>query len=85
MCVLCSRNCGLRVDVADSRITAVRADAANPITHGYVCNKAFAIGAYVRHGERVTHPLRRRPDGGFDRIGWDAVCPERAASGRHLT
>ena len=32
VCVLCSHNCGLRVDVAAGRIAAVRPDRENPIT-----------------------------------------------------
>jgi len=66
VCVLCSHNCGLRVDVEDGRIVAVRGDETNPITKGYVCNKAFGIAHYVEHGDRVRHPLRRRPDGTFE-------------------
>ena len=60
ICVLCSHNCGVRVDVEDGRITAVRADEHNPITHGYICNKGFQITRYVEHKQRVEHPLRRR-------------------------
>lgn len=79
VCVLCSHNCGLRVDVAGGRITAVRADATSPITHGYVCNKAFSIGHYVQHAQRVEHPLKRRADGTFERIGWQQAIAEIAA------
>jgi anaerobic selenocysteine-containing dehydrogenase len=79
VCVLCSHNCALRVDVAGNRIVAVRADASSPITRGYVCNKAFSIPAYVEHGQRVRHPLRRRSDGSFERVGWDAAVREIAA------
>ena len=79
VCVLCSHNCGLRLDVADNHITAIRADETNPITHGYVCNKAFSIQHYVEHGQRVQHPMRRRPDGGFERISWDTAVAEIAA------
>ena len=43
VCVLCSHNCGLRVDVEGGRITEVRADESNPITRGYVCNKGFQV------------------------------------------
>ena len=78
-CVLCSHNCGLRVDVRGGEIAAVRADAHNPITEGYVCNKAFSIPAYVRHAQRTQHPLRRRPDGTFERISWDTAISEIAA------
>lgn len=79
VCVLCSHNCGLRVDVRGGRIVAVRGDETNPITHGYVCNKAFSIGHYVDHGDRVRRPLRRRPDGTFEEIGWDTAIAEIAA------
>ncbi len=79
LCVLCSHNCGVRVDVEDGCITAVRADETNPITEGYICNKAVSIPAYVRHAQRVEHPLRRRPDGSFERISWDVAITEIAA------
>ncbi len=79
ICVLCSHNCGVRVDVADGRIVAVRADETNPITSGYICNKAVSIPSYVEHAQRVTHPLRRRPDGSFERIAWDVAIAEIAA------
>ncbi|HET9061902.1 MAG TPA: hypothetical protein VFO62_01315, partial [Candidatus Binatia bacterium] len=43
VCVLCSHNCGIRVDVADGRIVEVRPDESNPITAGYICNKAVTV------------------------------------------
>ncbi len=79
VCVLCSHNCGIRVDVHDGRIVDVRADETNPISKGYICNKAFSIQHYVEHGDRVPYPMRRRPDGGFDEIDWDTAINEIAA------
>jgi anaerobic selenocysteine-containing dehydrogenase len=79
VCVLCSHNCGLRVDVEDGRIAAVRADERNAITHGYVCNKAFAVPHYAHHAQRLEHPLRRRGDGSFEPISWDVAIAEIAA------
>jgi anaerobic selenocysteine-containing dehydrogenase len=79
VCVLCSHNCGIRVDVKGGRITAVRGDETNPISRGYVCNKAFAIAHYVEHGDRVRHPMRRRPDGTFEQIDWDTAIREVGA------
>src|SRR5438445_10729094 len=79
ICVLCSHNCGVRVDVAGGRITAVRADETNPITTGYICNKGFSIPSYVNHPERVAHPLRRTADGRFEPIEWDVAIAEIAA------
>jgi hypothetical protein len=79
VCVLCSHNCGIRVDVKDNRITAVRGDETNPISKGYVCNKAFSIQHYVEHGDRVPYPMRRRPDGTSEEIDWDTAITEIAA------
>ncbi len=79
VCVLCSHNCGLRVDVAGGRITGVRADESSPITKGYICNKAFSIHHYVEHAQRLEHPLRRRSDGTFERITWEQAIAEIAA------
>jgi anaerobic selenocysteine-containing dehydrogenase len=79
VCVLCSHNCGIRVDVRGGRIAAVRGDESSPITTGYVCNKAFAIAAYVEHAQRVEFPLKRTPGGGFERIGWEQAIAEIGA------
>lgn len=79
VCVLCSHNCGVRVDVEDNRIVAVRPDKTNPITAGYICNKAATIVNYVEHDQRVEHPLRRRADGSFERIDWNTAITEIAA------
>lgn len=78
LCVLCSHNCGLRVDVKDNTIVAIRGDETNPNTAGYTCNKARAIPHYVQHAQRVEHPLKRKADGGFERISWDQAISEIA-------
>src|SRR5262249_7590384 len=83
-CVLCSHNCGLRVDVRGGEIGAVRADERSPTTGGYVSNKAFSIASYVKHAHRTEHPLRRRPDGTFERISWDPAITEIAAKLRDI-
>ena len=79
VCVLCTHNCSLRVDVKDNTIVAVRGDEANPNTRGYTCNKARAIPNYVQHAQRLEHPLKRKPDGTFERISWDRAITEIAA------
>ncbi len=76
VCVLCSHNCGLRVDVVDNEIVEVRADHSNPISQGYVCNKGFSIAHYVKHEQRVQSPLKRQPDGTFSEVSWDQAIAE---------
>jgi hypothetical protein len=62
VCVLCSHNCGIRVDVKDGRIVAVRGDETNPISKGYVCNKAFSISttSSTAIAYRIPCAARRR-------------------------
>lgn len=76
VCVLCSHNCGLRVDVADGKITEVRADESNPITRGYICNKAYSIQHYVEHRDRVMHPMKRMPNGEYEKVSWDEALKD---------
>ena len=77
-CVICNHNCGIRVDVEDGRISAVRADESSPVTRGYMCNKGFSIPRYVEHAQRLTEPLRRRPDGSFEPVAWEEALDEIA-------
>lgn len=84
VCVLCSHNCGLRVDVEDGRIAKIRADESNPITAGYMCNKAVTCDRYAHHSQRLHHPMRRRPDGSFEEISWEVAVREIAAKLSHL-
>ncbi|MFQ5478126.1 MAG: molybdopterin-dependent oxidoreductase [Candidatus Binatia bacterium] len=78
VCVLCSHNCGIRVDVAGGRIVAVRPDETNPITGGYVCNKAATVAHYVEHDQRVRHPMRKGSDGRFEEVSWETAISEIA-------
>ncbi len=78
VCVLCSHNCGVRVDVSDGRITAVRPDETS-LTEGYICNKGASIPLTVNHAQRVQQPLRRCADGSFEPISWEQAVEEIAA------
>lgn len=82
-CNLCYINCGVELGVegqgTDARIIKVRGDRDNPRSKGYLCSKAQFIPSYVHHRDRLTTPLRRRADGGFDPISWETAISEIAA------
>ena len=78
-CNLCYVNCGLEVLVENDRISKVRGDRDNPKSQGYLCNKATRVPFYAHHRDRLTTPLRRRADGGFDAIDWNTAIAEIAA------
>jgi anaerobic selenocysteine-containing dehydrogenase len=74
------------------RFERIRGDKNHPSSQGYTCEKALRLDHYQNpggrplperprvpaHGERVTHPLRRRPDGSFEVVDWDTAIGEVA-------
>src|SRR3954469_8064923 len=83
-CNLCYVNCGIEILVNEGHIEKVRGDRSSPKSQGYLCNKASRIPYYAHHKDRLTTPLRRRPDGGFDAITWDVAIAEIAERVRDL-
>jgi anaerobic selenocysteine-containing dehydrogenase len=78
-CILCECNCGIEVEVEGRRFVSIRGDKAHPASQGYTCNKAMRLDHYQNGRDRLTTPLRRRADGGFEPIGWDEAIAEIAA------
>src|SRR5580765_5194651 len=83
-CNLCYVNCGIEILVNEAHIEKVRGDRSSPKSQGYLCNKAARIPYYAHHRDRLTTPLRRRADGGFDAIEWDVAIAENAERMRAL-
>ncbi len=77
-CVLCSINCGIEVKVEGRDIVRVRGDKAHPASRGYTCEKGLRVNHYQNGRDRISSPLRRRPDGTFDEIDWDTAIAEIA-------
>jgi anaerobic selenocysteine-containing dehydrogenase len=81
-CILCECNCGIEVRLGGDdgrRFERIRGDKAHPGSHGYTCEKALRLDHYQNgRGDRVRHPLRRRPDGTFERIDWATAVREVA-------
>jgi anaerobic selenocysteine-containing dehydrogenase len=81
-CILCECNCGLEVELGgeDGRhLVRLRGDKRHPASRGYACEKAHRLDHYQHGRDRLTTPLRRRPDGRFEPISWDTAIREVAA------
>jgi anaerobic selenocysteine-containing dehydrogenase len=78
-CSLCYVNCGIEVQTDGRTITRVRGDKAHPHSAGYICQKAQRLPFYGTSADRLTSPLRRRPDGTHEPVGWDTALGEIAA------
>lgn len=77
-CILCSRNCGLTMDIEGDRIVRIKGDEDHPLTKGYICQKAARLSHYQNHPDRLQQPLRREPDGRFVEVSWDEALDDIA-------
>jgi anaerobic selenocysteine-containing dehydrogenase len=77
-CPLCSRNCGLEVDIQDGKFAKIKGDENHPVSKGYICQKAARLDYYQNHDDRLKYPLKRQPDGTFVRVSWEIALTEIA-------
>ena len=64
--------------IEDERIVAARGDKSNPLTQGYACIKGLTAHEAQYSPDRILHTLKRRADGGFERIGLEQALDEIA-------
>ena len=77
-CILCSINCGLTVKTAGRHISKILPDNDHPGSKGYLCEKAQRLDFYQNGADRLTSPMRRRPDGSYEAISWEVAIREVA-------
>jgi anaerobic selenocysteine-containing dehydrogenase len=76
-CRICEAHCGMVATVEDGRVTKLRPDPDHPLSSGYACPKGIAMLDVQNDPDRVTHPLRRRADGGgFERVSWEEALAD---------
>ncbi|MCO4770292.1 MAG: molybdopterin-dependent oxidoreductase [Deltaproteobacteria bacterium] len=78
-CILCSINCGIRIGTDGPRIAKVKGDREHPASQGYICEKATQLDRYQNGRDRLSSPMRRRPDGTYEAVDWDTAIAEVAA------
>jgi len=72
-CRICEAHCGMVATVDDGVVTKLRPDPDHPLSRGYACPKGIAMTEVQNDPDRVLHPLKRRPDGSFERVSWAAA------------
>nr|WSX51382.1 molybdopterin-dependent oxidoreductase [Streptomyces sp. NBC_00974] len=70
VCPLCEATCGLSITLSDEAVTRVRGNPDDVFSKGYLCPKGASLGRFDSDPDRLSAPLVRRPDGGFDEVGW---------------
>lgn len=77
-CRICEAQCGMVATVEDGRLVELRPDKQHPLSAGFACQKGIAFTEVVNDPDRVTVPLRRRPDGEFEEVCWDEAMNDIA-------
>ncbi len=75
-CRICEPLCGMVATVTDGEVTKLRPDPEHPLSKGFACPKGIAMTEIQNDPDRVTHPLRRKPDGSFERVSWKLALDE---------
>jgi anaerobic selenocysteine-containing dehydrogenase len=75
-CRVCEPLCGMVATVSDGELVKVRPDSEHPLSKGFACPKGIAMAEVQNDPDRVLHPLRRRADGSFERVTWQAALDE---------
>jgi len=70
-CRICEPLCGMVATVEEGRLTRLRPDPDHPLSQGFACPKGIAFEQVHNDPDRVLHPLKRRPDGSFERVSWE--------------
>jgi anaerobic selenocysteine-containing dehydrogenase len=78
-CILCECNCGVEVRVEDRQLVRIRGDKEHKASKGYTCEKALRLNHYQNGRHRLDSPMRRTPEGEYERIDWDTAIGEVAA------
>jgi len=78
-CRICEPTCGTVATVTDGTVSEIRPDRDHPITKGFSCPKGLEFVHIQNDADRLLHPMRRRPDGAFERVSWQTALSEIGA------
>ena len=80
-CPICEACCGLRVHVdrEQQAIVRVEGDPDDFRSRGYLCPKAYGMQGVYEDPDRIRRPLRKRPDGSWEEIGWTEALDHAAS------
>ena len=72
VCCYCGTGCGVLVETAEGRITAVRGDPAHPASRGRLCTKGSTLALAAAVGGRALVPEHRSErHAPRERVAWD--------------
>lgn len=74
-CHLCMAHCGIKVTVDNDKIVKIVSDFDDPVSQGYICEKAQKLIDYQHSKDRITEPLKKVGEK-FISISWKQAIDE---------
>src|SRR5947199_10180358 len=74
-CPLCEATCGLEIETRDRENIAIRGDAQDVFSHGYICPKAYSLKELHADPDCIRKPMVRRDDKWIN-VSWDDAFAE---------
>ena len=68
LCRMCNSRCGIRVQIENGVLTDIRPADDMLVNQGRICPRSKAALQVFYHPDRLTQPLKRMPNGGFEEI-----------------
>ncbi|MEV4422047.1 molybdopterin-dependent oxidoreductase [Patulibacter sp. NPDC049589] len=75
-CGICEASCGLVATVENDEIVKMRPDEDHPQSKGFACPKGILFPEVMKDPDRLRDPMRRMPDGSFQKVGWDEALDD---------
>ena len=74
-CHLCLANCGIKVTIEDNKFIKIIPDFDDPVSKGYICEKAQKLIGYQHSPDRIIEPMKKI-NGEFITISWEQALTE---------
>jgi anaerobic selenocysteine-containing dehydrogenase len=77
-CHLCLAECGIKVTIEDNRFIKILPDYDDPVSKGYICEKAQKLIEFQSDSNRITSPFKKVNDK-FIPVSWEQAIDEISA------
>ena len=74
-CPLCEATCGLEIRTRGRAVVAIRGDAEDVFSRGFICPKGYAVKELDADPDRLRTPLIKR-NGRFEPASWEEAFAE---------
>ncbi len=74
---MCAAHCGIKVTIQDNKFVKIIPDFDDPVSQGYICEKAQKLIGFQHSPDRITRPMKKT-DKGFVCISWEQALDEIA-------